>query len=119
MNQNYPRGVAQTDANGLVTFTSIFPACYAGRWPHIHFEVYPSLTAATSVANKTGTSQIALPKATCDLVYATTGYQQSVSNLSQISLATDMVFSDGATLELATVTGNVSSGLSAALTVAV
>jgi protocatechuate 3,4-dioxygenase beta subunit len=118
-NQNYLRGVAQTDANGLVTFTSIFPACYAGRWPHIHFEVYPSLTAATNVANRIATSQLALPKATCDLVYATTGYQQSVTNLSQISLATDMVFSDGASLELATVTGSVTNGFAASLTVAV
>ncbi len=25
---------------GTVTFTSIFPAAYSGRWPHIHFEVY-------------------------------------------------------------------------------
>ena len=29
-------------------FTTIFPACYAGRWPHIHFEVYPSLAKATN-----------------------------------------------------------------------
>ena len=42
-NENYLRGVQAADANGLVTFQSIFPACYAGRWPHIHFEVYPSL----------------------------------------------------------------------------
>ena len=41
--QNYLRGVQAADAGGTVTFTSIFPACYAGRWPHIHFEVYPSL----------------------------------------------------------------------------
>ena len=40
-NENYLRGVQAADANGLVTFTSIFPACYSGRWPHIHFEVYP------------------------------------------------------------------------------
>ena len=105
--------------NGKVTFTSIFPACYAGRWPHIHFEVYPSLVTATNVANKIATSQIALPKATCDLVYATTGYQQSITNLSQVSLATDMVFSDGSSLELATISGSVASGLTAALTVAV
>lgn len=118
-NQNYLRGVAQTDANGQVTFTSIFPACYSGRWPHIHFEVYPSLASATNAANKIATSQIALPKATCDLVYATTGYSQSISNLSQISLATDNVFSDGAALELATCTGNVSSSITAALTIAV
>jgi protocatechuate 3,4-dioxygenase beta subunit len=118
-NQNYLRGVQQADANGAVNFTSIFPACYSGRWPHIHFEVYPSLAAAASVSNKVATSQIALPKATCDLVYATSGYAQSVTNLSQISLATDMVFSDGATLELATMTGSVASGFTATLTVAV
>ena len=102
-----------------MTFTSIFPGCYAGRWPHIHFEVYPSLAAATNVANKIATSQIALPKSACDLAYATTGYQSSITNLSQVSLATDNVFSDGAALELATVTGSVSSGFSASLTVAI
>ena len=67
-NQNFLRGVQAADSNGQVTFASIFPGCYAGRWPHIHFEVYPSLSAATNVANKTATSQIALPKAACDLV---------------------------------------------------
>ena len=51
-NQNYLRGVQEADAAGRVTFTSIFPGCYAGRWPHIHFEVYPSLAAAASVATK-------------------------------------------------------------------
>ena len=117
--QNYLRGVQEADAGGKVTFTSIYPACYAGRWPHIHFEVYPSLSSATNVANKTATSQIALPKATCDLVYATSGYEASVQNLSQVSLATDNVFSDGSSLELATITGTVGGGLTAALTVAV
>ena len=109
----------EADANGKVTFTSIFPGCYAGRWPHIHFEVYPSLAAATNVANKIATSQIALPKAACDLVYATAGYESSVTNLSQVTLATDNVFSDGSALELATMTGSVASGFTAALTVAV
>jgi protocatechuate 3,4-dioxygenase beta subunit len=118
-NQNFLRGVQESDSGGRVSFTSIFPGCYAGRWPHIHFEVYPSLTAATSVSNKVATSQIALPKAACDEVYATSGYQASVTNLSQVSLASDNVFSDGATLELATVTGSASGGLTATLTVAV
>jgi len=118
-NQNYLRGVQEADSTGKVSFTTIFPACYSGRWPHIHFEVYPSLAAATSVANKIATSQIALPKATCDLVYATAGYEQSITNLSQVTLASDMVFSDGSSLELATVTGSVATGFTAALTVAV
>ena len=47
-NQNYLRGVQVSDASGLVSFTSIFPGCYSGRWPHIHFEVYRSLALATS-----------------------------------------------------------------------
>ena len=118
-NQNYLRGTQEADANGKVSFTSIFPGCYAGRWPHIHFEVYPSLASATSVANRAATSQIALPKATCDLVYATAGYESSVTNLRQVTLASDMVFSDGSSLELATVTGSVAGGLVASLTVGV
>jgi protocatechuate 3,4-dioxygenase beta subunit len=117
--QNYLRGVQEADASGRVVFTSIFPACYAGRWPHIHFEVYPTLAAAQSVTNKVATSQIALPKVTCDEVYASGGYEASVRNLSQVSLASDMVFSDGASLELATMTGSVASEYTAALTVAV
>jgi protocatechuate 3,4-dioxygenase beta subunit len=118
-NQNYLRGIQVTDANGRVSFTSIYPACYSGRWPHIHFEVFPSLASATSQNNKVATSQIALPKATNDLVYAVAGYEQSIRNAAQVSLTSDMVLSDGSALELATITGSVASGLTAALTVAV
>jgi len=118
-NQNYLRGIQESDANGNVSFTSIYPGCYSGRWPHIHFEVYPSLAQATSVANKIATSQIALPKATNDLVYATAGYEQSVINQSRITLATDGIFADGASLELATISGGVGSGLTATLSVAI
>ena len=38
--ENYLRGVQPTDASGTVSFTTVFPGCYTGRWPHIHFEVY-------------------------------------------------------------------------------
>jgi protocatechuate 3,4-dioxygenase beta subunit len=118
-NQNYLRGVQEADANGRVTFQSIYPGCYAGRWPHIHFEVYPSLAAATNVRNKTATSQIALPKATNDVVYAAAGYEASVRNAAQVTLASDSVFSDGSALELATTSGDVTSGFTATLTVAI
>ena len=72
--QNYLRGVQIADATGVVTFTSIFPACYSGRWPHIHFEVYPDQAGITDASKAIATSQVALPKATCDLVYAQSGY---------------------------------------------
>jgi protocatechuate 3,4-dioxygenase beta subunit len=118
-NQNYLRGVQSTDGNGQVTFTSIFPACYSGRWPHIHFEVYPNVDAATSAGTKLKTSQVALPEDACRTVYATTGYSQSISNLSRVSLSSDMVFSDGYSSELATVTGSPDGGLTATLNLAV
>jgi protocatechuate 3,4-dioxygenase beta subunit len=119
-NENYLRGVQEADDNGLVTFTSIFPACYSGRWPHIHFEVYPSLDLATNEANKIATSQIALPKDACDAVYATDGYSQSVSNMTQVSLTSDNVFGDdGGTQQVGTISGSVADGYSVALTVPV
>jgi protocatechuate 3,4-dioxygenase beta subunit len=119
--QNYLRGIQVTDATGTVSFTSIFPACYSGRWPHIHFEVYSSPANATSGDGPiVKTSQIAIPEDVADVVYATDGYSQSVTNLSQITLATDNVFGDdSAARELATVTGSVADGYKAALTVAV
>jgi protocatechuate 3,4-dioxygenase beta subunit len=118
--ENYLRGVQAADDAGMVTFTSIFPACYPGRWPHIHFEVYPSLELATNEANKIATSQIALPEDACAAVYATDGYAQSVTTLSQVSLASDNVFGeDGGVRQLGTVSGDASAGYSVALTVPV
>ena len=114
-NENYLRGVQPIDSSGNVTFQSIFPAAYSGRWPHIHFEVYPSVATATTAANKVATSQLALPEDMCKLVYATSGYERSVSNLAQSSLSTDNVFSDGWTQELATATGTVAGGIVASL----
>jgi protocatechuate 3,4-dioxygenase beta subunit len=117
--ENYLRGVQETDAKGQVTFTSIFPACYSGRWPHIHFEVYGSLEDATNATSITSTSQLALPEKVCDVVYATDGYERSVQNLSQLSLDTDNIFSDGYDQQMATVEGSVEKGYTATLTVPV
>ena len=119
-NENYLRGLQQTDTNGVVTFSSIFPGCYDGRWPHIHFEVYPSLAEATAAGTMLRTSQLALPEDACDAVYATDGYSASVDNLARVSLATDMVFSDDdGARQLATVTGSPTTGMTASLTVPV
>lgn len=117
--ENYLRGVQEADDDGNVTFTTIFPACYAGRWPHMHFEVYESLAKATSADNKLRTSQLALPEDVCDSVYATEGYEQSVTNLGQLSLESDGIFSDGYSLQLAKVTGSVADGYTVSLNVPV
>ena len=105
--------------DGSLEFTSIFPAAYDGRWPHIHFEVYASLDDATGATNKLRTSQIALPEDVCNRVYATEGYEASVANLAATSLSSDMVFADGHSLQLATVTGSVDAGYVASLNVPV
>jgi len=118
--QNYLRGVQIADPDGVVKFASIFPACYSGRWPHIHFEVYPDQASITDAANAISTSQLALPESTCNDVYAQTGYEASVGNLSQVSLQTDNVFSDDAGVsQIPTVTGDVTNGYTLSLAVGV
>jgi len=117
--QNYLRGVQAADSGGNVTFESIFPACYSGRMTHVHLEVYPSLAKSSSAANRIKTTQFTFPMATLNAVYATAGYSASVANLAQTSYATDMVFSDGTSLEMGAVTGNASDGYVVTLTVGV
>ena len=117
--QNYLRGVQETDSAGNLAFTTIFPGCYAGRMPHVHFEVYPSVAKAASAANRIKTSQFTFPMATLNEVYAASGYTASVRNLAQISYATDNVFADGTSLQMATVTGNATDGYVVTLSVAV
>ena len=118
--ENYLRGVQETASDGTVTFTTIFPACYSGRMPHIHFEIYRNANTATAWTNKLRTSQLALPTDICGTVYAgATGYSTSVTNLSRISFTTDNVFSDGVATQLASVTGNLTDGYAARLQVGI
>ncbi|NUO52521.1 MAG: dioxygenase [Polyangiaceae bacterium] len=117
--ENYLRGVQETDEDGTVTFTTVFPGCYVGRWPHIHFEVYSSLDDATDATDKVATSQLAFPEDACADAYETAGYEASVDALAGVSLESDNVFGDGATLQLATISGDATNGFVATLTVAV
>lgn len=119
-NESYLRGVQVADANGTVTFTSIYPGCYDGRWPHVHFEVYPDVASITDSSNAIATSQVALVQADSEAVYATAGYPDSAANLARVNLSTDMVFSDdGGVLETPTSSGNATSGFTLALGVRV
>lgn len=99
---NYLRGVGVADAQGKVRFTTIFPGCYDGRWPHMHFEVFESVAAAVSGEASTLTAQIAMPEADCAAVYAADPrYSNGTANLGRISIATDNVFNDNTAEEIA------------------
>ena len=116
----YLRGVQVADAEGRVSFTSIFPGCYSGRWPHIHFEVYPDVSSITDSTAAIATSQLALPEAACAAVYAESTYTGSAVNLARITLASDNVFGDDSgALQVASVAGGVSTGYTASLVVGV
>jgi len=118
--QNYLRGVQEAGADGSLSFTTIFPACYDGRWPHMHFEVYESLESATAGTGRLRTSQLAIPADVCEQVYGVAeGYDDSVATFERVSLDSDMVFSDGYSLQLASVTGSVEEGFTFALNVPV
>ncbi|XAS67422.1 intradiol ring-cleavage dioxygenase [Micrococcaceae bacterium Sec5.7] len=119
-NENYLRGVQEADANGLVTFTTIYPGAYNGRWPHIHFEVFESMSSATAAGKVLAVSQIALTDAACKEVYASAGYEASAQNFPNTTLKSDNVFGDdGAIYQLATIAGSVSGGYTAGLNVTV
>lgn len=117
--ESYLRGVQETGEDGSVEFVTIFPGCYPGRWPHVHFEVYPSLAMATGGAHKIATSQLAFPEATCLAAYGEEGYEESIQNLSRVSLASDGIFRDGFSHQIADMSGGPESEFWATLTVTV
>ncbi len=104
---HFLRGRQTTNANGLVSFTSIFPGWYSGRATHIHVHIYNS--AGTSLL----VTQIAFPEGSGSAVVlvnasSANGYTKGMSGYTYN--ANDNVFSDGFSSELATVTGSVAAG---------
>ncbi|MFV0259269.1 MAG: hypothetical protein ACK5PP_12575 [Acidimicrobiales bacterium] len=117
--QNYLRALQITDDAGKVSFSSVFPGCYSGRWPHTHFEIYSSVDEATTGRAALRTSQLALPQADCEVVYEDDRYGNSLSNLGRLSLATDNIFRDGWESQLGTVSGSNDEGYTVSLLVRV
>lgn len=119
-NSNYLRGVQVARHDGRVSFTSIFPACEADRWPHIYVEVFDSLDSAVAGGNARLTSQIALPEDACKAVFDhDKGYGDSSSNLSKLKLDSDPAFSDGSDAQLASVSGDPSGAMLITMTIGV
>jgi protocatechuate 3,4-dioxygenase beta subunit len=119
-NENFLRGVQEADANGQVTFKTIYPGAYNGRWPHIHFEVFESMNNATAAGQVLAVSQVAMTDAACREVYASTGYETSARNFPNTTLQSDNVFGeDGGIYQLATMSGSVSGGYTAGLNVTI
>lgn len=108
--QTWLRGVQVTDSNGQVTFDSIVPGCYTGRWPHIHFEVFKSIDEISDSMNNVLTSQIVVPEDVVRAVYEDSKCDGSMNNLNQVSLETDNVFSDGWEAQTPTVSGDAPAG---------
>lgn len=108
--QNYLRGVQVADDDGRLSFDTVFPGCYPGRWPHCHLEVYESVDGASTGGEAIKTSQLALPQSDCETVYGDNRYGDSLSSLAELSLASDGVFADGWEDQLATVAGSIDDG---------
>lgn len=121
---NYLRGVGVTDSDGEVSFTTIVPGCYAGRWPHIHFEVFESAEAAVSGQRSVLTAQIALPDMAAAEIYKTDArYADGIRNLRRVSMPADTVFRDNTPQQLAqqtlSMSGDPEDGYTGTLTIPV
>ena len=107
---HFLRGRQTTDADGLVTFTSIFPGWYSGRATHVHVHIYNA--AGTSLL----VTQIAFPEGGSSAVATVNGsggtsygYTKGMSGYTYN--ANDNVFSDDtAGAEISTVAGSLAAG---------
>ncbi|MCT1514815.1 dioxygenase family protein [Dietzia cercidiphylli] len=111
--ETYLRGIQVADTNGELTFKTIVPGCYTGRWTHIHFEVYPDEQSATEVANVIATSQLAFPPDMLTDIYALDAYAGSAKNLAGVgtAISDDGIFAEGDwNLQVPTITGDITSG---------
>ena len=96
--EKWLRGIQMTDANGEVSFTTIFPGWYSGRVTHMHFQIYFSSMLQV-------TSQLTVPVAEKNALYASNEPYSQYGDDPQ-TLASDNVFSDGYALQMATLTYN-------------
>jgi protocatechuate 3,4-dioxygenase beta subunit len=109
-NLTYLRGIQSTDANGVATFTTIYPGWYQGRATHIHVEV--SINGRSAKV-----TQIAFPEDVTASVYRTGVYASGGQNPT--TNTRDSVFADGVSEEMATLSGDTTNGYNASFRVGV
>lgn len=113
---HFLRGRQVTDSNGKVGFTTIFPGWYNGRATHIHVHIYSATGTSLLV------TQIAFPEGTNSAVVLVNaasdkGYTKGMSGYTYN--ASDNVFRDGVSTELAAITGSVAAGYALTHTIVV
>ncbi len=113
--EDHLRGIQRSNSDGDLRFTTVFPGCYPGRMPHVHFHVYaPGPLAAPRL-----TSQLAFEPEVCERVYRSNAYAASRQSFAGLSFARDRIFRDGVDRQMLR-TAEVSSVLqSQQLTIAV
>jgi protocatechuate 3,4-dioxygenase beta subunit len=110
--QTYLRGIQTTDGNGEVTFITNYPGWYQGRATHIHVDV--TLNGASVKV-----TQIAFPDAISNTVHTQGAYAATGRGTNPTSTASDGIFADSLSSELATPTGTVASGYEATFQVGI
>jgi protocatechuate 3,4-dioxygenase beta subunit len=108
---HFLRGRQKADANGLVSFLSIYPGWYHGRAPHIHIEVFDKEGKSLLV------TQVAFPENISSKVYSSPLYANRGN--ADTSNTRDMVFADSLSEQMATVTGNTTHGYTLSSTIVV
>ena len=108
--QTFLRGLQVSDAEGKVTFETVYPGWYQGRATHIHVEV--------SIGGRSvKVTQIAFPEDVTAEVYRTGVY--AAKGMNTTSNSRDNVFADGVSQERIALSGSAASGFAGTFTVGV
>jgi len=113
--QNFLRGYQVTDANGLATFTTIYPGWYSGRAVHIHVKV--RLFNASNNTTTEATTQVFFDDSVTDAVYAGVSPYSTRSSRDTRNAA-DNIYANQTVLLLA-LQGDTTSGYSGSISLGV
>jgi len=111
--KKFLRGYQVTDANGVASFTTIYPGWYSGRAVHIHFKVRSS---ASSAASYEFTSQLFFDDSLTDQVHAQQPY--ATKGQRDTRNANDGIYGQGGSqlvLDVAAISGGYSATFDIAL----